>query len=193
MVPVPPTKKSLRHGWVFLLTGILLIFAGLVALYDPLLTGRALGITLGILVFLMGVSHISFAVANRHLPHFTWHIVLGILDLVIGAFLLPYPDITIVVLPFLLGFWFLIRGISMIFYAFTLRHFTATGSGWTWLLIGGIFIGFFSLFVIWFPLFGFLTVVTWTAMALIVTGISNILLAFRFKDRKLDEEQTIIL
>ena len=191
MPNTPATQKTLRHGWVFLLTGILLIFAGLLVLYDPLLTGRALGITLGLNVILFGIAHLIFAFANRHLPHFIWHIITGFLDCLIGAILLPYPDITIVVLPFLLGFWFLIRGISLVFYAFTIKHFAT--AGWGWLLAGGIFIAAFAFLLIWFPIVGFVTIVTWTAMALVFTGITNILLAFRLKDKKQDEEQTIIL
>jgi uncharacterized membrane protein HdeD (DUF308 family) len=184
-------KNRLRHSWVFLFTGLLLIFTGLATLYNPLLTGRTLGILLGIIVVILGIGQISFAIANRRLPHLVLHLIMGVLDLLIGAFLLPYPDIIIVVLPFLLGFWFLVRGTSMILYAITLRRFAR--SGWGWVLGGGFFIALFALLVIGFPVFGFLTVVAWTAMALIITGIANILLAFRFKDRKTDEEQTIIL
>jgi uncharacterized membrane protein HdeD (DUF308 family) len=191
MATTPTSPKNLRHGWVFLLTGILLIFAGLLTFYDPLLTGRALGLSLGMIIVLLGIAHLVFAFANRHLRHLIWHIITGFLDLIIGAILLPYPDITIVVLPFLLGFWFLIRGISLVFYAFTIKHFAQTG--WGWLLAGGIFIAAFALSLIWFPEFGFLTLVTWTAMALVFTGITNILLAFRLKDRNEDKEQTIIL
>lgn len=185
------SSTDLRHSWVFFLTGILLILGGALAFYDPLLTGRALGITLGILVILIGISHLSFAFVNRHLPHWLWHVVTGFLDLVIGAFLLPYPDIAIVVLPFLLGFWFLIRGISLVFYAFALRRFATLG--WGWLFAGGIFIATFALFILWFPVAGFLTIAAWTAVGLIITGISNILLAIRLRERKRDKEQTIIL
>jgi uncharacterized membrane protein HdeD (DUF308 family) len=183
--------KQLRYSWTFLVTGLLLTFAGLAALYDPLLTGRVLGLSLGFLVVLLGIGHISIVIANRHLPHRGWHVLISMLDLLIGAILLPYPDITIVVLPFLLGFWFLIRGISMILYAITLRHFDRPGRGWV--AAGGFFIALFAFFVIGFPLFGFLAIVTWTSFALIITGISNILLAFRLRGRREDSEETVVL
>jgi len=184
-------QKPIRYAWTFLISGLLLTLAGIAALYDPLLTGRALGLSLGIMVALLGLGHISFVIANRHLPHRGWHILIGTLDLLIGAVLLPYPDITIVVLPFLLGFWFLIRGLSMILYAITLRHYARSGRGWV--AAGGFFIALFAFFVIGFPLFGFLAIVTWTSFALIITGISNILLAFRLRGRNEDAEETVVL
>jgi uncharacterized membrane protein HdeD (DUF308 family) len=183
--------NPLRYSWVFLFTGVLLIAAGILAFYDPLLTGRALGIAFGVLIIILGISHMLFAFVNRHLPHWLWHVVTGFLDLVIGAFLLPYPDIAIVVLPFLLGFWFLVRGISLVFYAFALKRFAAIG--WGWLFAGGIFIAVFALFVLWFPAAGFRTIVAWTGAGLIITGIANILLAMRLKERRRDHEQTIII
>ena len=186
-----PPRKQIRYAWTFLITGLLLTIAGTAALYDPLLTGRALGLSLGIMVVLLGIGHISFVIANGHLPHRAWHILIGSLDLLIGAVLLPYPDVTIVVLPFLLGFWFLIRGLSMILYAITLRHYAHSGRGWV--AAGGFFIALFAFFIIGFPLFGFRAIVTWTSFALIITGISNILLAFRLRGRSEDSEETVVL
>ena len=186
------TGKPLRYSWTFLVTGLLLTFAGVAILYDPILTSRALGFSLGIVIILLGIGHFSFVIANSHLPHRGWHILISALDLLIGAVLLPYPDITIVVLPFLLGFWFLIRGLSMILYAFTLRHMTPR-SGRGWVAAGGFFVALFAFFVIGFPLFGFLAIVTWTSFALMITGISNILLAFRLRGLREDSEETVVL
>ncbi|HEY4110888.1 HdeD family acid-resistance protein [Puia sp.] len=184
-------KRSLRNGWVFLLTGILLILAGCAAFFHPVLTTITIGLALGIIIILQGISHIVFALYNRTLPHWSWHLLIGFIDLLIGGILLPYPDITLVVLPFLVGFWILLRGLSVILYAFTLRHFAF--AAWSWFLAGGIFIALFALFIIKFPQLGYLTIVTWTALALIITGITNILLALRFRTRSYDEEQTLIL
>ncbi|HEY4338057.1 MAG TPA: DUF308 domain-containing protein [Puia sp.] len=191
-MPANSTSKQLRYSWTFLLTGLLLTFAGVAALYEPLLTSRALGISLGIVIVLLGIGHISFVIANGHLPHRGWHILIGALDLLIGAVLLPYPDITIVVLPFLLGFWFLIRGLSMILYAFAIRRLTPR-SGRGWVAAGGFFVALFAFFVIGFPVFGFMAIVTWTSFALIITGISNILLAFRLRGLREDSEETVVL
>jgi len=188
--PAAPSR-NLRHGWVFLLTGILLIIAGAAAFSHPVLTTVAVGLSLGIVIILQGVSHIVFAIGNRHLPHWSWHLLIGFIDLLIGSLLLPYPDITLVVLPFLVGFWFLLRGISLILYAITLRHFIV--AGWGWFLAGGIFIAAFAAFIIKFPQLGYGTIVLWTAIALVATGISNIFLAFRLKHRKDDTEQSIII
>jgi len=191
-MPSNSTGKQLRYSWTFIITGLLLTLAGVAALYEPLHTGRALGISLGIVIVLLGIGHIAFVIVNSHLPHRGWHILISTLDLLIGAVLLPYPDVTIVVLPFLLGFWFLIRGLSMILYAFTLRHLTPR-SGRGWVAAGGFFVALFAFFVIGFPLFGFMAIVTWTSFALIITGISNILLAFRLRGLREDSEETIVL
>ena len=181
---------TLRCWWLFLLSGILLFIAGCGVIRYPVGTYASIALLLGVVVVAVGVAHIYFAVANsKILPKRPWHLILGIVDLIIGILLLTYPDITMAVLPPLVGIWFLIRGASLLVYAFTIRRLH--GSSWGWFLAGGILIAIFAGFIMYYPIFEFFTIVVWTAAALMITGISNMLLAFRLKTKK--DDTSIIL
>src|SRR5579872_841459 len=174
------THTALRCWWLFLFSGILLFIAGCGVLRYPVGTYLTISLLLGIVVVAVGVAHIYFAVANsKILPRRPWHLIIGIVDLIIGVLLFSYPDITMAVLPPLVGIWFLVRGASLLVYAYTLRRLH--GRSWGWFLAGGILIAIFAGFIIYYPVFEFFTIVVWTAAALMITGISNMLLAFRLK------------
>jgi uncharacterized membrane protein HdeD (DUF308 family) len=187
----PSFKSSIKYWWALLLSGVLLFGAGCLILRYPVSSYVSISIAFGLLMIVFGIAHISFARANRKaLAGWEWQLFIGIVDVLLGMILTFYPGITVTVLPFLLGFWFFIRGISLVSYAITLRQFTI--GGWGWLLTGGILTLLFASFIIYDPLFGFFTIVVWTAFAFMATGIFNILFALRIK-RKKDDIQSIIL
>ena len=185
-----PPGTALRCWWLFLFSGILLFIAGCAVLRYPVGTYLTIALLLGVVVVAVGVAHIYFAVANsKILPRRPWHLIIGIVDLIIGIVLLTYPDITMAVLPPLVGIWFLIRGASMLVYAYTIRKLH--GRSWGWFLAGGILIAIFAVFILYYPVFEFFTIVVWTAAALMITGISNIYLAMRLK-RHRDNTEIIL-
>lgn len=186
-----PSSAAIRCWWLFLFSGILLFIAGCGVLRYPVGTYLSIALLLGMVVVGVGVAHIYFAVANSNkiLPRRPWHLMLGIFDLIIGIVLLTYPDITMAVLPPLVGIWFLIRGASLLVYAFTIRRLHH--KSWGWFLAGGILIAIFAGFIIYYPVIEFFTIVIWTAGALMITGISNMLLAFRLRSK--NDDTSLIL
>ncbi len=140
----------------------------------------------GIILFISGLAVLRYPVSAYIAVAFA----LGIVVVIVGLVLVQYPDITMAVLPFLVSIWFLVRGISLIIYAFTFKRLAV--ARWKWFLAGGILIAAFAGFIKYYPFFGFLTIVIWTAAALMITGISNVLLAFRFRAER-GESPAVIL
>src|SRR5258706_14518101 len=95
-------KVTIRFWWVFLVSGFALLIVGSSVLIYSAGTYVSITLALGWVVVLVGVSHIIFAAGNNKiLPRWTWYLAAGICDVVMGMLLLNYPDITVVVLPFL--------------------------------------------------------------------------------------------
>lgn len=176
-------RRSIRYWWSFLVSGILLFIAGCVVLTYPVSSYISISLITGILVLFLGVSHISFASMNkRGLPGWGWHLSMGILDVALGIILLLYPRITMAVLPTLVGMLFFIRGITLMSYAFALKRFAIPG--WGWLVAGAVLTLLFGLFIIYYPLLGFFTIIIWTAAAFMIAAVFNVLLALRLKRDK---------
>jgi uncharacterized membrane protein HdeD (DUF308 family) len=72
------------------------------------------------------------------------------------------------------GIYFLVRGFSMISFS----HLT--GRNWM-LTVGGALIVLFGLMIIFNAVFGAVTIVIFTALAFIVTGIFNVMLGVKLK------------
>lgn len=131
MVPMI-TKNENGFGWGSLLLAVLFFIAGWTALRNPLGTLLTLGIVFGITAIVQG----AFAVAHyfelrRSFVSNSWLLLLvGILDLLLGFYLVFNPEISITFLPMLFAFWFLFDSVMNIFIAFRLRKISRS---WFWL------------------------------------------------------------
>lgn len=108
-----------------------------------------------------------------------WTLIGGLLDIVIGVYLLAYPLLTMSVLPFILGFWLLFKGFSAIGFAIDLKSYDE--SNWGVLLALGIIILLFAGMVLAVPAFGVLNIILWTSLSFIAAGVFRVVLAFRLK------------
>ncbi|SEL60303.1 HdeD family acid-resistance protein [Parapedobacter koreensis] len=176
-------KKSIKNWWLFLLVGILFIAIGGYTFSRPLASYLALSLLFGWLIFITGVLRTTFAISNRKaLEGWGWTLATGILDMVLGFILFFHPDLSMLVLAFVVGFYVLLAGAGLITYAIDLRAYGI--KGWGWLIVGGVLVGLFGLLVIFNPLIGAITLVGWTGFAFIVAGVFHCLLAFQARKVK---------
>ncbi|MDB5155000.1 MAG: protein of unknown function rane [Mucilaginibacter sp.] len=167
-------RSNTWHWWMFLLRGLLFILLGIYMLSAPLTSYVALSFLFGIIILLAGITELLYAYANRHTGGWGWRFLLGIIDLVLGIILVTDVSVSMSVLPFLVGIWFLFKGFSLLGFASLLhRPF--------WMIAGGILMILFALLIIFNPAIGAMTIVLWTAFAFIITGIFNSLLAFSLR------------
>jgi uncharacterized membrane protein HdeD (DUF308 family) len=173
-------ENDIKHWWTFLIAGVLLIVMGILVYIFPVIFYLNLGWFIGAVISVEGIIHVIFAISNhKKLPSWGWGLTTGMMELFLGSILFFYPGITIITIPLIVGFWLVIRGVSLISYSIDLKKHHA--DTWGWLLAGGIMTLVFALMIIYNPLMGAFFLVIWTGLGFIIAGIFNIILAFHFK------------
>jgi len=133
-----------------------------------------------IFLLITGILEIAFAIANRKgLNNWGWSLASGIIDFLIGILLVSQPAISILILPFYVGFAILFRSVMAMGWAFELKKRAV--SDWGYLLAVGILGLLFSFILLWNPLFAGMTIVIYTGWAFIIIGSFQIYLSFRLK------------
>lgn len=178
--------RAIKHWWLMLVAGILCIIAGICVFVFPIESYVALAILFGVVMLLTGAGQLILAsTSGNYLAMKGYFIVGGVLDVILGVFLCVYPNITLVVLPFMMGLWLMYHSFMLISFGSDLDTFRMSGSGS--MIVLGILILLLSIFVLINPFSaGVVTV-------LIVAGAGLILLGATFcvvsaKLRYLDKE-----
>ena len=169
-------ERSLRSDLHRLATSsivlsVLMIAAGVLALFVPSLAGVTVTIFLGSLLILGGVLHLGFAWHAVRPAALVWEIVLALLYGGLGVFLVAKPSLGLQALTLTLTIFLVVVGSLELAMAFALRPLPGSG----WLLFDGI-------------AFVALAVLTWThwpaasnwmigalvAIGLLVSGLSRL-------------------
>ena len=166
--------RSPRYWWVFLLRGILFILVGIYMIASPLTSFIALGFMFGFIILLTGIAELMHAIRDHGAANRGWHLFLGIIDIILGIILMVHIAASVDLLRIIVGIWFLFRGISLISFS------SLFGRSWV-LILGGVLTILLGLLILFDPLFGALTIILWTAIAFILTGIFNVILGMRMR------------
>jgi uncharacterized membrane protein HdeD (DUF308 family) len=166
--------RSVRHWWVFLIRGILFIGLGIYMIFSPAISYAALGFIFGLVILLAGIAELLRVTGYRDAANRGWHLALGLIDLIIGIVLMGHIAASEAILRILVGIWFLIGGASLFGFSRLI--------GRSWLLLsGGLITAILGLLIIFDAAFGAVTIIVFTAIAFIVTGIFYTWLGYRFK------------
>jgi uncharacterized membrane protein HdeD (DUF308 family) len=177
------SKSRINNWWVALLIGILFILIGFWTISTPVQSYLSLVIVFASFMFVSGIFQLVFSINNRkEIDNWGWHFTGALFDFVVGCILFFNPAITMVVLPFIMGFYFMFKGFATFGFAFDLKN--QGSGGWGWLLASGILSVIFSIMILSNPTLGGLTIVIFTAMAFFSLGFFNITLAFSLKKIK---------
>lgn len=173
--------KTIRHWWLFMITGILAIIAGIVVLCNPLDSYLALSLMFGILMVIYGIAELVISSTSRN--YFTsrgYSIVNGILNLLLGIFLCCWPRVTLVALPVILGVWTMFNSFTIIGLGSDMDSFRVKGAGWV--IACGVILLLLSLGITLYPLtIGTAAVIVLTGTILILFGALTIALSLRLR------------
>ena len=176
-------KEAVKYWWLLLLTGLIMVAVGIWVFASPAAAYISLSILFGASILTIGFFETVFSIsARKSLEGSDWTLASGLLDLVIGAYLLTYPGVTMAILPFVLGFWLLFRGFSALGFSFDMKSYGDLN--WGWFLIFAIGIIFFAFMILTVPSFGVANIIIWTGLSFIFAGVFRIILAFRLKKWK---------
>ena len=171
---------AIRYWWLSLVLGILFIVLAIWLLMNPLASFAALSILFSVFMLISGIFEVVLAVSNKDIiSSWGWYLAGGLIDLIIGIILIASPGLSMAVLPFILAFWLMFRGISGIGNAIDLRRYGSRN--WGWYLFIAILAILCSIGIIWIPAAGALSFVFITAYAFLIFGIFRIVVAFELK------------
>lgn len=123
-----------RYSLWYLLQGVLMVVAGVLALIYPLLASVAMVYLLGWILIISGVLQAIGLIGARDVPHYWLQLISVVLAIVIGLLLLRQPESGLLVMTVLLIVFFMVEGISKIIFALTIRPFP----NWGWVLASGL-------------------------------------------------------
>lgn len=111
-----------NRWWAVLLEGVVGILVGLIAIFMPDITGRALLYVIAAWALITGVFEIVAAIQFRRVLTNEWTLVLsGLLSIVLGILLFAFPAAGAVSVVWVIGFYAIVFGSTEIFLAFRLR------------------------------------------------------------------------
>ena len=173
--------KFIRRWWLLLGFGILLVAAGITVFCFPRESYMTLSVLFGVLMLVSGAVELIMALGSRNYFMMRgYSVVGGVLDLLLGIFLCVYPQVTLVVLPVVIGIWLLYHSFMIIGFGGDLSAFRLPGSGWT--IFGGVMMLILGLLMVIMPLtVGVSALAFVTGCAMIVAGAVAIALSLKLR------------
>ncbi len=121
-----------------------------------------------------------FAVGNKKIINsWGWYLAGGIIDLLIGIYLVFYPLVSMELIPFIVAFWLMFRGFTLCGYSTDLKRYGT--KDWGWYLVFGILAILCSMAIIWQPGLGAVTVLYMLSVTFLIIGCFRIIFSFELK------------
>ncbi len=117
-----------------ILSGVLLIILGILAIGSPFLAAVAVNIVLAWLIMLAGVVHLIFAFQAHGPGSFLWKLLVGLAYIAFGVYLVLHPVLGVESLTLVVAVLFLLEGVLEMVLFFRLRRL----QGSIWMLLDGI-------------------------------------------------------
>lgn len=170
-----------RLWWSVLLRGIIAIIFGIIALAWPGLTVLVIVIIFGIYAIIDGIVAVIRGISGRGSDSsWGWWIALGVLSVIVGIVAIVWPDITAVVLLYIIAFYAIFFGIIGAAGSFQLKGIP--GTGWGWLLVASIIaIAFGVTLLIASPEAGIVAITWLIAWYAIIFGVLLVIAAFEIR------------
>src|SRR6266568_7577264 len=168
-----------RHWWVPVIRGIAAIVFGVIAFTYPGLTVATLVLFFGAWVLIDGVFRIVGAIGGRASdPEWGFHLIVGIIGIVIGFLTFRAPLITALALIIYIAAWALMIGATEIAFAIKLRR--EIKGEWFLILMGLVSI-VFAVMLLWNPAVGAAALIWIMAWYAVILGVLGIIFGFRLR------------
>jgi uncharacterized membrane protein HdeD (DUF308 family) len=123
-----PVRQAGSSSVLSIVIAVLLILAGLAAIFLPFLAGIAISIAIAWLLLFAGVIHLFFGWHTRSAGAVIWKILVGLAYLFAAFYILDHPGRGLLTLTLVLAFYLFFEGIFEAVIYTQLRRFR--GSGW---------------------------------------------------------------
>jgi uncharacterized membrane protein HdeD (DUF308 family) len=123
-----------RNATLFLLQGVLLVAAGVLALVYPLVSTVMVALVLGWILIFAGIAQAVTLIGGAKVPHFWLQLISAVLSVVVGFLVVRNPAVGVGALVLLMVVYFLIGGVAKIVFSLAIRPI----ENWGWVLASGI-------------------------------------------------------
>jgi uncharacterized membrane protein HdeD (DUF308 family) len=117
-----------------ILTGLLVLLLGIVAVAYPAGIGKFTAVVIGVFLILGGIFRLSFAIFSFSMGSMTLRYLYAILMIIAGIWIISNPEMGLAVLTMIMAVYFIVDGITEIVYSFSLMLI----GGGAYMLISGI-------------------------------------------------------
>ena len=129
------TRETVRrYSFWYLVQGVLMVIAGIVALLYPFVSSVALVLFLGWILIISGIVQGISLIGAQNAPNFWLQLVSAVLSIIVGVLFLRRPGEAVVTLALLLIVFFMVEGFAKIVFSLTIRPLP----NWGWVLASGI-------------------------------------------------------
>ena len=129
------TRQTVRrYSTWYLIQGVLMVIAGIVALLYPFVSSVALVLFLGWILIISGIVQGISLIGAQNAPNFWLQLVSAVLSIIVGVLFLRRPGEGVVTLALLLIVFFMVEGFAKIVFSLTIRPLP----NWGWVLASGI-------------------------------------------------------
>src|SRR5215475_15295546 len=168
-----------RDWWVPVIRGVAAIIFGFIAFAYPGRTLATLVIFFGAWVLVDGVFRVIGAIGGRASdPDWGWHLIIGILGIVVGVLTFHAPGITALALVIYIAAWALMIGVTEIALAIKMRREI---KGEWFLILMGLASIIFAGYLLWNPLRGAAVLILVIAWYAVIMGVLAIIFGFRVR------------
>ena len=172
--------EAIKYWYLPLLIGLLFIVLGIWVLATPLSSYLSLSLLFSLSFLVTGIFETVLAITNRkRIDNWGWVLASGILNTLIGILLLVTPTISVITLPYYVGFTVLFRSLTAIGMSIELKNYGI--ADWRNLLLLSILGVIFAFILLWNPLLAGASLVIWTALSIISMGGFSIYFSLKLK------------
>ena len=162
-----------------MIRGIVAIVFGIIAFTHPGLAATTLVLFFGAWVLIDGIFRVVGAIGHRASdPDWGWHLVIGLLGIIVGLLTFHAPGITALALVIYIAAWALMIGASEIAIAIKMRREI---KGEWFLILMGLASIVFAVLLLWNPIAGAAAVIWLIAWYAVVMGVLAIFFGCRLR------------
>lgn len=166
-------RGPIRNWWVPVLLGVMFLVVGVVVFFHPGTSYLTLAVMFGIGVIISGIFDLYVGASTHVQSGRGWMIAAGVIEILLGILML-FPQISGLVLPFMLAFWLMFRGFTLIGVSSDMMSYGIKGPGWVIALAVLLIIAAFI--VLFNPVVGVGVIVIFLGISLLLLGIAMIVL-----------------
>jgi len=165
-----------KNSGLTIAVGVIVFITGLLAMGSPFVAGLSILIVVGAMLIISGIFQLVFAFKTSK-PVFA--LILGLLNIIIGGYMVGNPGVALEALTIFLAIYFIISGISDFFMSFHTRSV----KGWGWALFsGGISVLLGGMIWSQFPLSGATAIGILIGVRLLFSGWTLLMFGFGTRD-----------